>query len=98
MASCDRATGISRGPRLTPIARSRLAVQPYVFGDAAWAWTRDDGFGGDRLTSAGGGLRAELSDRLRLDSLVAVPLEKTRFDDRKGDVRLLVTLTGRILP
>jgi len=27
-----------------------------------------------------------------------VPLEKTGFDDRKGDVRLLVTLTGRILP
>jgi hypothetical protein len=29
---------------------------------------------------------------------VAVPLKKTGIDDRKGDVRLLVTLTSRILP
>jgi hypothetical protein len=43
-------------------------------------------------------VRAELSDRLRLDTALAVPLEKTGFDNRKGDVRLLVTLTGRILP
>jgi hypothetical protein len=27
-----------------------------------------------------------------------VPLEKAGFEDRKGDVRLLVTLTSRILP
>ena len=69
-----------------------------MFGDAAWVWNKNDDFGDDRLVSAGGGIRAELSDRLRLDSVVAVPLEKTGFDNRKGDVRLLVTLTGRILP
>jgi len=99
--SGDSGVGLSaeiRGPRLMPIKRSKLTVQPYVFGDAAWVWNKNDGLGSDRLTSAGGGIRAELSDRLRLDTSLAVPLEKTGFDNRKGDVRLLVTLTGRILP
>jgi hemolysin activation/secretion protein len=87
-----------RGPHVRPSTRSELTLQPYVFGDAAWAWNKDDGFGADRLTSAGGGVRAELDDRLRFDTAVAVPLEKAGFANRKGDVRLLVTLTGRILP
>lgn len=87
-----------RGPRFMPLKQSQLTLQPYVFGDAAWVWSKNDGAGADHLKSAGGGLRAELNDRLRFDTAVAVPLEKTGFDNRKGDVRLLVTLTGRILP
>jgi hemolysin activation/secretion protein len=87
-----------RGPRFMPIARSQLSLQPYVFGDAAWVWNKNDGVGSDHLTSAGGGIRAELSDRLRFDTALAVPLEKTGIANRKGDVRLLVTLTGRFLP
>jgi hemolysin activation/secretion protein len=86
------------GPRLIPMSRSRLSLQPYLFGDAAWVWNRNDGQGADHLKSAGGGVRAELSDRFRLDSTIAVPLEKTGFENRKGDVRVLVTLTSRILP
>ncbi|HEY0629239.1 MAG TPA: ShlB/FhaC/HecB family hemolysin secretion/activation protein, partial [Sphingomicrobium sp.] len=69
-----------------------------LFGDAIWVWNKGDGLGSDHLTSAGGGVRAELNDRLRLDTSLAVPLEKAGFANRKGDVRLLVTLTGRILP
>ena len=42
--------------------------------------------------------RAELNDRLRLDTSIAVPLEKAGIANKKGDVRLLVSLTGRILP
>ena len=87
-----------RGPRLRPMAQSELTLQPYVFGDAAWAWNKNDGVGADHLKSAGGGIRAELNDRLRFDTALAVPLEKAGFANRKGDVRLLVTLTGRILP
>jgi hemolysin activation/secretion protein len=87
-----------RGPRLMPIARSQLSMQPYLFGDAAWVWNKNDGLDSQHLKSAGGGIRAELSDRFRLDGTVAVPLKKTGIDDRKGDVRLLVTLTSRILP
>jgi len=99
--SGDSGAGLSaelRGPRLTPIKQSKLAVQPFIFGDAAWVWNKDDGEGADHLMSAGGGIRAELADRFRLDGTVAVPLEKTGFDNRKGDVRVLVTLTTRILP
>jgi hemolysin activation/secretion protein len=87
-----------RGPRLMPVKKSQLTLQPYLFGDAAWVWNKNDGVGADHLKSAGGGIRAELGDRMRLDTAVAVPLEKTGFNNRKGDVRLLVTLTGRLLP
>jgi hemolysin activation/secretion protein len=87
-----------RGPRWLPIKQSKLSLQPYVFGDAAWVWNKHDGVGAEHLKSAGGGVRAELSDRFRLDGAIAVPLEKTGFDNRKGDVRALVTLTSRILP
>jgi len=87
-----------RGPRITPTSRSRLSLQPYVFGDAAWVWNKNDGMGADHLKSAGGGVRAELSDRFRFDGTIALPLEKTGFENRKGDVRVLVTLTSRILP
>jgi hemolysin activation/secretion protein len=91
-------TGELRGPRLMVSNRSRVSVQPYVFGDAAWVWNKNDGLGAEHLKSAGGGVRAEMSDRFRLDGTLAVPLEKTGIEDRKGDVRLLVTLTSRILP
>jgi len=99
--SGDSGVGLSaelRGPRLLPLKRSKLAVQPFIFGDAAWVWNKHDGEGADHLTSAGGGIRAELADRFRLDGTIAVPLEKTGILDRKGDVRVLVTLTTRILP
>jgi hemolysin activation/secretion protein len=97
----DSGVGVTaelRGPHWLPIRQSKLAIQPFVFGDAAWVWNKNDGLGAESLKSAGGGVRAELGDRLRLDGTVAVPLEKTGFEDRKGGVRLLVTLTSRILP
>jgi len=87
-----------QGPRLMPVKGSSLTLQPYLFGDAIWVWNRNDGVGSDHLTSAGGGVRAELNDRLRLDTSLAVPLEKAGFANNKGDIRLLVTLTGRLLP
>jgi hemolysin activation/secretion protein len=99
--SGDSGAGLSvelRGPRLPMGKSGTLSLQPYVFGDAAWVWNRNDGQGADHLKSAGGGLRAELGDRFRLDGTLAFPLEKAGIEDRKGDVRLLVTLTGRILP
>ena len=97
-ASLDCLIGVRRGPRLQLLKQSSFSLQPYVFGDAAWVWNKHDGEGADHLMSAGGGIRAELADRFRLDGTVAVPLEKTGFDNRKGDVRVLVTLTTKILP
>jgi len=99
--SGDSGVGLTaelRGPRIQPLKQSKLSVQPYLFGDAAWVWNKHDGEGADHLTSAGGGLRAELVDRFLLDGTVAVPLEKTGILDRKGGVRVLVTLTTKLLP
>jgi hemolysin activation/secretion protein len=97
----DSGVGVTaelRGPHWLPMKQSKMTLQPFVFGDAAWVWNKHDGIGAEHLKSAGGGVRAELSDRFRLDGTVAVPLEKTGFDNRKGNVRALVTLTSRILP
>ena len=87
-----------RGPRIKLMARSNLLVQPYVFGDAAWVWNRDVPGDPEHLKSAGGGARAELGDRLRIDAAVAVPLEKAGVPGRRGDIRFLLTITSRLLP
>ncbi|MCW3796197.1 ShlB/FhaC/HecB family hemolysin secretion/activation protein [Sphingomonas sp. BN140010] len=90
-------TGELRGPRL-PLGRGPLQLQPFLFGDAAWAWNKRDGAGADRLTSAGGGVRAELGDRLRMELTAAKGLRRAGLTDRKPDARVLLTLTTRLLP
>jgi len=100
--TADSGAGVGielRGPRLSPFHRTPLQVQPYVFGDAAWTWTRGQFSDPRHLKSAGGGLRGEFSDRAALDVLVAFPLEKVGiFEKRKGEPRFLLTLTTRLLP
>jgi hypothetical protein len=49
------------------------------------------------LTSVGGGVRAAWGDRLRLEALIAVPLDRTLFQPDR-DPRLLVTVTTRLWP
>ena len=88
-----------RGPRMTPLRRLPIALQPYLFGDAAWTWTHGQFSDPKHLTSAGGGFRGELSDRAALDFSLAIPLERTGMIDRhRGDPRFLFTLTTRLLP
>lgn len=103
--SGDSGIGVSgelRGPRLR--IRAGLHVQPYAFVDAAWIWNRarkvmlDGRPDHDRLVSTGGGVRADLSDRFRLDAALAVPLERAGLLGQKPDPRFLVTLTTRLLP
>lgn len=86
-----------RGPRLPFLKSGDLRVQPYAFGDAARVWNKGVP-GSQSLYSAGAGLRADLGDRFRLDTTLAVPLKRTGLQTDRGDVRLLVTLTTRILP
>ena len=108
----DSGVGVAvelRGPRLNPFRRTPLTVQPYVFGDAAWTWTRDavleDVPGAHfhdprHLKSVGAGLRGELSDRAAIDMTFAVPIEEVGFFDehRRPDPRFLMTFTTRLLP
>lgn len=98
----DSGAGVAvelRGPRLTPFRRTPLQVQPYVFGDAAWTWTRGQFSDPKHLTSAGGGFRSEIGNRAAIDAAIAFPLERTgMIDRRRGDPRFLLTLTTRLLP
>lgn len=96
----DSGVGVAtelRGPRL-PIGYGKgPVVQPFAFVDAAWAWDRGAGKP-QRLSSVGGGLRADLGSRFRLDASVAVPLDAAGFNGRRPAPRVLVSLTTRLLP
>jgi len=83
-----------------PAGPTRFAFEPFVFFDQAWAWNEDRIFVLPRqeLSSAGAGLRAAYGDRLRLDLLVAEPLDRAGFQARRGDTRVLVSLTVRLWP
>ncbi len=87
-----------RGPQITPIKETDFTFQPFVFMDMAWTW--DDGRPGDpqRLSSIGGGVRARLNDRFRLDVMVAVPTERAGLLTDTPDPRILFTLTTLLLP
>jgi hemolysin activation/secretion protein len=104
-------TGELRYGSLIPHTTKSFAFQPYGFVDAAWTWRNGIDFTGashDRLVSAGGGVRAAWGDRARIDLGVAVPLEHVGrlagldglpgFEGRRGDTRILLSLTTRILP
>lgn len=108
----DRGVGVQAEARLgslIPRGPTAFALQPFAFVDAAWTWNEDvvigrtaDGrvrpYRNDRLTSAGGGVRVAYGSRAMLDLAVAVPLERAGIDDRKGDVRALLSLTVKLLP
>lgn len=86
-----------RGPRLPLGHGDSPQVQPFVFGDAAWAWDRG-ARKAQRLTSVGGGLRSELGSRFRLDATFAVPLDTAGFAGRRPAPRILLSLTTRLIP
>jgi hemolysin activation/secretion protein len=97
----DSGAGVAvelRGPRVATFKRSRFLVQPYVFGDAAWVWNKNEDGDPDHVKSAGGGLRAAWNERMAIDAAVAVPLEKAGLDHKRGNPRFLLTLTTRLLP
>ncbi|WP_373486516.1 ShlB/FhaC/HecB family hemolysin secretion/activation protein [Blastomonas sp.] len=87
-----------RGPPLSPVKGTDFSFQPFIFMDAAWTW--DDGRPGDpqRLLSVGGGVRARLNDRFRLDLTVAVPTERAGLLVDTPDPRILFTFTTLLLP
>lgn len=108
----DSGAGVAielRGPRLTPFRRSPFQIQPYIFGDGAWVWTKNNPLEGGpgvhfndprHVKSFGGGVRGEYGDRAALDVAVAVPIDDVGlFDNHKRPApRFLLTLTTRLLP
>lgn len=102
----DRGAGFQaeiRVGRLTPKARNDISLQPYAFFDAAWVWNiRSPQIppppSPDKLYSAGVGLRAAYGDRARLDVTLANPLRRAGLQTERGDARLLVSLTTKLLP
>lgn len=85
--------------RLRPKGPDGLALQPYAFADAGWAWTNDNGPTSlRRLVSAGGGMRARWGDRGELNLLVAVPLERAPGQPRLAPARVLLTFSTRLVP
>lgn len=85
---------------IVPAGPRDLAVEPFLFLDQAWAWNEDQFFSLPRqeLTSIGGGVRAAYGDRFRIEVTLAEPLDRTPLQTRRGDTRLLVTLTARLWP
>ena len=99
----DSGIGVSGEVRLgslVPPSRRGTAIQGYGFLDSAWLWNEDLGTPGDpqHLLSAGGGVRAAIGDRFNLETSLAVPLKSLDFSGKRGDVRILVNLTMRLLP
>ncbi len=86
---------------LTPATRKDLAWQAYAFIDGAWVWadTPDPGVANpQKLQSAGGGVRAAFGDRFQLDAGFAVPFRAAGLQTARGDARILVSLTVKLLP
>ncbi len=77
----------------------QLGVQPYAFVDTEWVWNRGTPAGLDPLqvTSVGAGARLGWADKARLDVTVAVPV-RDAGPVQSGDVRVLVSLTTRLVP
>ena len=101
--SGDTAVAIASEVRLgslVPVSGNDTAVQGYVFADSAWIWNNNGGSTGPahHLTSTGGGVRAAIGDRFKLETSLAVPVSKLAALGGRGNVRILVNLTMNLLP
>jgi hemolysin activation/secretion protein len=85
---------------LYPREAGGFAFQPFAFLDIAKAWLDDEILAPDprRVLSDGGGVRGRWGDLADFGVTVAVPLERAGYQTEKGDVRVLGTVTFRLLP
>jgi len=82
-----------------PESVDQFAVEPFVFVDQAWAWNEERLFPVARqeLTSVGGGIRAGYGNAVRLELLVAFPLDRILLQPDR-DARILLSITTRLWP
>ncbi len=99
----DKGAGASfelRVGKIRPKTPKSVSLQPYGFYDAAWAWSNGTPIAANRqrVFSIGGGLRARWGDRMDANLVVAAPLRIAGSQTARGDVRMLFTLTARLMP
>lgn len=88
----DSAAAGSVEVRLGPIPGGKLRITPFAFYDAAWVWS-DGIFGDGKLASVGGGIRADIPGRLRMEFFYAQPRQLTFLGSIPNSPRLMVNIT-----
>lgn len=86
---------------LVPRELNAIAIQPFLFIDGGWIWNEDSAFAGldpRELYSVGGGIRGAWGNHARVDLTLAVPMERAGLLNRKGDPRLLLSVTTKLVP
>lgn len=89
-----------RGGSLLATSARKIAAQPFLFFDAARIANRQRSFlpSGQRgLSSLGAGVRATWQG-FGIESMLALPLKRTGFNDEKPDPRLLFSISRRLWP
>lgn len=89
--------------KFQPKSREAVAVQPFAFFDAARVWNKDRFAppyvaGRQNLYSAGGGINVAWGNRAQLRLFAAAPLKTTGLQGSRGDVRVLMSLTAKLIP
>ncbi|KKC27578.1 ShlB/FhaC/HecB family hemolysin secretion/activation protein [Sphingomonas sp. SRS2] len=89
-----------RMPRLAPLPKVNLSLQPFAFTDVMWVWNRGIPLPAnpDFIASVGAGVRAMLNNRFRIDGTIAVPLKAGGLQTRNRDPRFLVSLSSKLWP
>lgn len=92
-----------RLPNTRPFQKVDLTVLPFAFTDVAWTWQKassnqSTAANPDFVASVGGGLRAVLNARFRIDGTVAVPLKRAGLQTHNHDPRFLVSIATKLWP
>lgn len=92
-----------RLPNTRPFQKVDLTVLPFAFTDVAWTWQKASFVdrsppNPDFVASVGGGLRAVLNARFRIDGTVAVPLKRAGLQTHNHDPRFLVSIATKLWP
>jgi hemolysin activation/secretion protein len=77
-----------------------FGFEPFVFVDYAKAWIDDNLLNPDPhdVLTAGGGVRGRWGDNVDFGVTVAAPLQRAGYQTQTGPVRVLLTLSARLLP